>query len=87
MTGSDSGAPSANVHQEETEPSFGSSFRIIDLGCPIASCRQIPAVRRKSNTPNVTKSRKHIVSPVIPVIDVTERMTQPTFRGVGYEPS
>jgi len=84
MTVSEPGAPSANVHQEKTEPSFVPSFRIIDLDFLLASCRQVLAIRRKSSRQNAAK---HIVSPAISVIEVTERMTPPTVRGVGCEPS
>jgi hypothetical protein len=54
---------------KETEPCFGASFRIIDLGRLIAARRQILAVCRETDTTNDTKST---ISPAIPVIDVAE---------------
>jgi len=57
---------------KETEPSLGASFRIIDLGRLIAACRQILAIRRKTNTTNDTKRGDSIVSSAIPVIEEEE---------------
>jgi len=85
MTVSEPWAPSANMHLEKTKPYLIPSFRSIDLGCLKASHRQVLAVRRKPNTPNRTKREKYI-NPVIPVIEVTEQMIPPTFRGIECEP-
>jgi len=71
----------------KTEPSFGASFRVVDVGCTIGSRCQVLSVRRKLNTTNNTKHGKHIVSLVIPVIEATERMGLLTIPELGYEPS
>ena len=78
---------SANVYQEKAKPCFGAGFCIIDLGRLIAARCQILAVRRKADTTNDTKPGKQNVNSGIPVIEMTEQMTLPTFRGLGYEPS
>ena len=72
---------------KKTEPSFGPSFRIIDLSRLIAARCQILAVRRKTYTTNDTKDGKRIVNPGIPVIEVADGATPPTFRGLGCGPS
>ena len=88
MTVSEPEALSANMRSERTEPNFGTSSCIIDLGRVIASRRQVLSVRRKSNTSNSTKHGKHIVNLVTPVIEATERTTPPTLiHGLECEPS
>ena len=72
---------------KKTEPSFGPSFRIIDLSRLIAARCQILAVRRKTHTTNDTKDGKRIVSPGIPVIEVTDGVAPLTFRGLVRGPS
>ena len=72
---------------KKSEPSFSASFRIIDLGRLIAARCQILAVRRKTYTTNDTKDGKRIVNPGIPVIEVADGATPPTFRGLGCGPS
>ena len=83
-----SGPPSAR-DTEGTEPNFGASLRIIDLGCLNTARRQIIAIDGKPNTSNNTRHRKRDVKSAIPVIAVAEgdQMRLPTFRGIVYEPS
>lgn len=73
-------------HRElrETEPSFGASLGIIDLGRLIAARRQILAVRRETDATDNAEHAKWIVSPVIPA---TEAPRPPTFRGLECGPS
>ena len=68
--------------RKEIEPSFGASFRIIDLGRLIAARCQILAIRRKADTTDDAEHVREIVSPGIPVIEVAEETTNLSWARV-----
>ena len=67
---------------KEIEPSFGASFRIIDLDCLVVARRQILAIRRKTDTTDEAEHVREIVSPGIPVIEVAEEITNLSWSRV-----